>query len=101
MHSEKPKLHRVLAILSAVGLKKKGHCWGMILGKWKLKLNFETYNDLCLQLSKKLYTVVPQILGSFLVFRSLNLPIKILKFGTPQTIAIIVLKLVKFDVTLH
>ena len=27
--------------------------------------------------------------------------IKILKVGTPQTIAIIVLKLVKFDVTLH
>ena len=29
------------------------------------------------------------------------LTVKILKFGTPQTIAIIVLKLVKFDVTLH
>ena len=27
--------------------------------------------------------------------------VKILKFGTPQTIAIIVLKLVKFNVTLH
>ena len=27
--------------------------------------------------------------------------VKILKFGTPQTIAIIVLKLVKFDVTFH
>ena len=27
--------------------------------------------------------------------------VKILKFGTPQTIAIIVLKLVKFDVILH
>ena len=27
--------------------------------------------------------------------------VKILEFGTPQTIAIIVLKLVKFDVTLH
>ena len=27
--------------------------------------------------------------------------VKILKFGTPNTIAIIVLKLVKFDVTLH
>ena len=27
--------------------------------------------------------------------------VKILKFGTPQTIAIIILKLVKFDVTLH
>ena len=29
------------------------------------------------------------------------LTVKILKFGTPQTIAIIVLKLEKFDVTLH
>ena len=27
--------------------------------------------------------------------------VKILKFGTPQTIAIVVLKLEKFDVTLH
>ena len=27
--------------------------------------------------------------------------VKILKFGTPQTIAIIVLKIDKFDVTLH
>ena len=27
--------------------------------------------------------------------------VKILKFGTPQTIAIIVLKVEKFDVTLH
>ena len=31
----------------------------------------------------------------------MNITVKILKFGTPQTIAIIVLKLVKFDVTLH
>ena len=32
---------------------------------------------------------------------SIRNTVKILKFGTPQTIAIIVLKLVKFDVTLH
>ena len=31
----------------------------------------------------------------------LKTTVKILKFGTPNTIAIIVLKLVKFDVTLH
>ena len=31
----------------------------------------------------------------------LVITVKILKFGTPQTIAIIVLKLVKFDETLH
>ena len=30
-----------------------------------------------------------------------NVSVKSLKFGTPQTIAIIVLKLVKFNVTLH
>ena len=29
------------------------------------------------------------------------LTVKILKFGTPQTIAIIDLKIIKFDVTLH
>ena len=34
--------------------------------------------------------------GNFLLFT-----VKILKFGTPQTIAIIVLKIEKFDVTLH
>ena len=27
--------------------------------------------------------------------------VKILKFGTPQTLAIIVLKIEKFDITLH
>ena len=31
----------------------------------------------------------------------LYVTVKILKFGTPQTIAIIVLKIEKFDVTLH
>ena len=41
-----------------------------------------------------------------LVFQRCNInkymyTIKILKFGTPQTIAIIVLKIEKFDVTLH
>ena len=30
-----------------------------------------------------------------------KLTVKILKFGTPQTIAIIVLKIEKFDETLH
>ena len=30
-----------------------------------------------------------------------NCTVKILKFGTPRTIAIIVLKIEKFDVTLH
>ena len=35
------------------------------------------------------------------ISRKTTCTVKILKFGTPQTIAIIVLKLVKFDVTLH
>ena len=46
--------------------------------------------------------------GNFLLFSfclnkyHLSRPtVKILKFGTPQTIAIIVLKIEKFDVTLH
>ena len=30
-----------------------------------------------------------------------GITVKILKFGTPQTIAIIVLKIEEFDVTLH
>ena len=33
--------------------------------------------------------------------QTMSATIKILKFGTPQTIAIIVLKIEKFDVTLH
>ena len=33
--------------------------------------------------------------------RGKTITVKILKFGTPQTIAIIVLKIEKFDVTLH
>ena len=34
-------------------------------------------------------------------FVSILKTVKILKFGTPQTIAIIVLKIEKFDVTVH
>ena len=37
--------------------------------------------------------------GNLSVF--IRITVKILKFGTPQTIAIIVLKIEKFDVTLH
>ena len=33
--------------------------------------------------------------------QQVTLTVKILKFGTPQTIAKIVLKIEKFDVTLH
>ena len=36
-----------------------------------------------------------------LAFLHIGFTVKILKFGTPQTIAIIVLKIEKFDVTLH
>ena len=35
------------------------------------------------------------------MFEISSVTVKILKFGTPQTIAIIVLKIEKFDVTLH
>ena len=37
----------------------------------------------------------------YILFTSISATVKILKFGTPQTIAIIVLKITKFDVTLH
>ena len=37
----------------------------------------------------------------FLIQVKMLITVKILKFGTPQTIAIIVLKIEKFDVTLH
>ena len=45
-----------------------------------------------------------QLFGFLVLYEELKhfkYTVKILKFGTPQTIAIIVLKLVKFDVTLH
>ena len=38
---------------------------------------------------------------SCLYSSQLHTTVKILKFGTPQTIAMIVLKIEKFDVTLH
>ena len=38
------------------------------------------------------------VVDFYLIFSA---TVKILKFGTPQTIAIIVLKIEKFDVTLH
>ena len=43
------------------------------------------------------YIRVPDVVGADVMM----LTVKILKFGTPQTIAIIVLKIEKFDVTLH
>ena len=44
---------------------------------------------------------IPGVDCSLLGVSSINITVKILKFGTPQTIAIIVLKIEKFDVTLH
>ena len=47
--------------------------------------------------------LVPFLQGRLLYLNSIHCctTVKILKFGTPQTIAIIVLKIEKFDVTLH
>ena len=39
--------------------------------------------------------------GAVINLNSDQTTVKILKFGTPQTIAIIALKIEKFDVTLH
>ena len=50
--------------------------------------------SLCKNGGKKKYGSVP-------IHLKYPITVKILKFGTPQTIAIIVLKLEKFDVTLH
>ena len=41
------------------------------------------------------------MIKSFVQWNPIKITVKILKFGTPQTIAIIVLKIEKFDVTLH
>ena len=53
-------------------------------------------------------TVTSDFLKQMIILNSSNsmlytimITVKILKFGTPQTIAIIVLKIEKFDVTLH
>ena len=44
----------------------------------------------------------PNTLHLMVTYNSANTgTVKILKFGTPQTIAIIVLKIEKFDITLH
>ena len=45
-------------------------------------------------------SIGPRYNGAAVYCKTLN-TVKILKFGTPQTIAIIVLKIEKFDVTLH
>ena len=48
----------------------------------------------------KQYFTVHQTRVGFIIILT-QFTVKILKFGTPQTIAIIVLKIEKFDVTLH
>ena len=40
-------------------------------------------------------------MGLYFFLNNMLVTVKILKFGTPQTIAIIVLKIEKFEVTLH
>ena len=52
--------------------------------------------------SKKLKCCLLQFLsGNLRIICYSSITVKILKIGTPEIIAIIVLKLVKFDVTLH
>ena len=57
----------------------------------------------CLIIFKgELYIISTSLYIKLFNIETLNkVPVKILKFGTPQTIAIIVLKIEKFDVTLH
>ena len=47
------------------------------------------------------YSTIPFLFEDVINTRYDDSTVKILKFGTPQTIAIIVLKIEKFDVTLH
>ena len=71
------------------------------------KINFDAVIYLylmhfCLGKKEKLCKTVPRHCHENCNSRELMMhTVKILKFGTPQTIAIIVLKIEKFDVTLH
>ena len=46
-------------------------------------------------------TASNHFLAASMLFCAFKCTVKILKFGTPQTVAIIVLKIEKFDATLH
>ena len=61
---------------------------------------FMFYKELLLILRKVLASKLKQI--TYHLLQKINvITVKILKFGTPQTIATIVLKIEKFDITLH
>ena len=60
----------------------------------------QQYNILKNEINKG-NTVSQNSAERLLQFLPYSCTVKILKFGTPQTIAIIVLKIEKFDVTLH
>ena len=72
----------------------------MVLMRTKKKLSSNTlsYPELCHQRCLGILLCFP-VVQRMMTF--MNYTVKILKFGTPQTVAIIVLKLVKFDVALH
>ena len=54
------------------------------------------------RLTSQFYILLGKKAGDFIrAGACIRITVKILKFGTPQTIAIIVLKKEKFDVTLH
>ena len=61
----------------------------------------ESYLKIPLQITMIIIAII--IIINFIVIGIITTitTVKILKFGTPQTIAIIVLKIEKFDVTLH
>ena len=85
-------LHKYLCLLEQVLLFDLLSCLCLIKSFQKQKhraINWTAVVVTCL--------VVKQ---EFLIVKW-RITIKILKFGTPQTIAIIVLKIEKFDVTLH
>ena len=70
----------------------------MELNNWVITLKFHAY---CIQI-EKLYSARSKELDfGDCIIEYLVYTVKILKFGTPQTIAIIVPKIEKFDATLH
>ena len=84
----------------------------MCLNFWTLKnINFPSGTDVKfilgvpvlkhIRLLLFLYDGIDLIWCFWIFNKNSQTTVKILKFGTPQTIAIIVLKIEKFDVTLH
>ena len=69
---------------------------------WVCLFTHNAHSDMC-KISRAIEKCINIILmqNDLMSQSGIVITVKILKFGTPQTIAIIVLKIEKFDVTLH